>query len=361
LKLNWKVHVESPSFATLNNHTDTPIPDPSDKKAVHHPDGEPAALLDSARRVITFEARALDSLADRLDASFLTAIRLLSECVGKVVVSGLGKSGIAGRKIAATLAATGAPSLFLHSGEAVHGDMGVIAAGDVVIAISYSGETRELIEMLPRLKVLGVPVIALTGKSDSALARLADCSIDASVESHPWPYGLIPTTSNAVVVAIGDALAIALLVSRGIREEDFALLHPGGLLGRKVLLKVGDLMHSGSQLPVVAPDAGIKAAIMAMTAGRLGAACIAENGRLLGIITDGDLRRLLERSDNPFELTLTDVMTRNPKTVPPEQLAATALRTMESHSITSLPVVTNDGELVGLIHMHDIVKLETSR
>jgi len=317
--------------------------------------------MDSARRVIELEARALDSLALRLDDSFLKALKLLSDCTGKVVVTGLGKSGIAGKKIAATLAATGAPSLFLHSGEAVHGDMGVIAAGDVVIAISYSGETRELNEMIPRLKFLGVPVIALTGNPHSALANLSDCHIDASVTNHPWPYGLIPTSSNAVAVAIGDALAVALLVSRGIREEDFALLHPGGLLGRKILLKVGDLMHSGSALPIVPPNAGIKDAIMVMTAGRLGSACIAENGRLLGIITDGDLRRLLERSDNPFELTLPEVMTRNPKTVPPEQLAAAALRTMEAYAITSLPVVTEDGKLVGLIHMHDIVKLETTR
>lgn len=319
-------------------------------------------MLDIARQVIKLESEALNALAERQGDAFLQALDLLLACRGKIIVSGLGKSGIAAQKIAATLASTGAPSLFLHASEAVHGDMGVISVGDAAIAVSYSGETRELIELIPRMKLLGVPVIALTGSPASALGELADCHLDVSVPRYEWPFGLIPTASNATTIAVGDALAVALLVRHGVRAEDFALLHPGGLLGRKMLVKVRDLMHSGEALPVVRPDAGMREALMQMTAKRLGATCVVdERGRLKGIITDGDLRRLLERAPNPLELSVSEAMTPHPKSVTPDTLAARALRLMEEHSITSLPVVRNGGVLVGLVHMHDIVKLETSR
>ncbi len=240
--------------------------------------------------------------------------------------------------------------------------MGVVSTGDTIIAISYSGETKELTDLIPRLKLLGVSVIALTGAPGSALATLADLHIDVSVPKYEWPFGLLPTSSNATAVALGDALAVALLVRRGIKAEDFAMLHPGGLLGRKMLVKVRDLMHEGAEIPLVGPDASMKQTIMEMTAKRLGAVCVAdESGQLTGIFTDGDLRRLLEKTSNPFEFNVSAAMTRNPKALPPDSLAAGALRIMEEHSITTLPVVESDGKLVGIIHLHDIVKLETTR
>ena len=277
-------------------------------------------------------------------------------------MTGLGKSGIAGKKISATLASTGAPSLFLHAAEAIHGDMGVISAGDVVISISYSGETRELIDLMPRLKLLGVIVIALTGAPKSALAKLCDLHLDISVPKYEWPFGLLPTSSNATTVAMGDALAVALLVRRNVKPEDFALLHPGGLLGRKMLVKVQDLMHRGPEMPVVTPEASMKSAIVEMTAKRLGTVCVVDqNGVLLGIFTDGDLRRLLEKLENPFTLLAREAMTTNPKSLSPDSLSAAALRIMEQHSITVLPVVDAGKKLVGIIHLHDIVKLETTK
>jgi len=308
------------------------------------------------------ESEALGDLAAKLDDTFLKALDLLHNCKGKIVVTGLGKSGIAAKKISATLASTGAPSLFLHAAEAIHGDMGVVSVGDTIIAVSYSGETKELIELIPRLKLLGVSVIALTGAPNSALAILADLHIDVSVPKYEWPFGLLPTSSNATTVALGDALAVALLVRRGIKEEDFAMLHPGGLLGRKMLVKVKDLMHSGAEIPLVPPDASMKQTIMEMTAKRLGAVCVVDdNGKLLGIFTDGDLRRLLEKTTNPFEFTVSATMTINPKALSPDSLSARALRIMEEHAITTLPVVESSGKLVGIIHLHDIVKLETTR
>ncbi len=317
-------------------------------------------LLAVGRQVLSLECEALNLMTDRLGEAFLRALGLLRECRGKVIISGLGKSGIAGKKIAATLSSTGVPSLFLHAGEAGHGDLGVVAAGDVVIALSYSGETRELIEIIPRFKLLGVPVIALTGHPDSALGQTADVTLDVGVPHHPWPYGLLPTASNTVAVGVGDALAVALLVARGVREEDFASLHPGGLLGHKMLVKVSDHMHRGSALPLVRPNEPMAEVIIEMSAKRLGVACVVDDdGRLMGVITDGDLRRLLEREANALELTAEQVMTPKPKTTTPEMLSAAALRLMESHSITSLPVVDRSDKVIGIIHLHDIIKLET--
>jgi len=318
-------------------------------------------LLSVARRLLELESRAIEAVADRIDEQFLRALEMLEVCRGKVIVTGLGKSGIAAKKIAATLASTGAPALFLHSSEAVHGDMGVVSAGDAAICLSYSGETREVIDLIPRFKLLGVPVIAITGNRGSSLGRLADCVLDVSVESHSWPFGILPTSSNAVTVAMGDALAVALLVSRDLKEEDFAILHPGGLLGHKLLVKVKDLMHTGDALPIVKAETGMRQVLMEMTAKRLGVTCIVDSeGRLKGIITDGDLRRLLERNPNPLDLTAEEVMSCSPKTISSETLSARALHIMEDKAITSLPVVDEAGILIGMIHMHDILKLETS-
>ena len=317
-------------------------------------------LLQVARHLLKLESEAICIAQERLGEPFLRALEMLNECQGKVIVTGLGKSGIAAKKIAATLASTGEPALFLHAAEAVHGDMGVVSAGDVAICLSYSGETRELIELIPHFKLLGVPVIAMTGNMKSALAGLADCVLDVSIPSQPWPFGIIPTASNAVTVAIGDALAVALLVSHGILEEDFALLHPGGLLGRKMLVKVSDLMHTGEELPIVRREMGMRQVLMEMTAKRLGVACVIDDDMsLVGVFTDGDLRRLLERSANPLDLTAGDVMTCSPRTIPAETLSARALHIMEKHSITSLAVTDESNHLIGLIHMHDILKMET--
>lgn len=317
-------------------------------------------LLATARQVMDNQIEAVAGVRNRLGKPFLNALEYLRACRGKVIVTGLGKSGIAAQKIAATLTSTGVPALFLHAAEALHGDIGVVTRDDVTIAISYSGETKELTELMPSFKKLGVPVIALTGNPDSALARVADCVLDVAVPSHAWPFGVLPTASVAATVAVGDALAVALLEIRGLREEDFALLHPGGLIGKKMLVRVADLMHRGSEIPMVRPEFGMREVLVEMTAKLLGMTCVVdEGGRLLGIITDGDLRRLLERFPNLLDRTAREVMTPTPKWIEPGQLAARALHVMESHAITSLPVLNGDRTVIGVIHMHDILKLET--
>ena len=311
---------------------------------------------------MALECEAMMSASERLGKAFLEAVRLLCSCRGKIIVTGLGKSGIAAKKIAATMASSGAPALFLHSAEAVHGDLGVVSKGDVIMALSYSGETQELVDLVPRFKLMGAPVIAITGNTQSTLAGLSDCVLDVHVPSHPWPFGLIPTASIAVTVAIGDALAVALLVQHGIKEEDFAFLHPGGLLGRKQLVKVKDQMHTGDELPIVSPEAGVREVLMEMTAKRLGVACVVDaRNEFIGIFTDGDLRRLLERNPNPLDLTADEIITRDPKWISPEELSAKALHLMETHEITSLPVLDESRTLIGIIHLHDILKLETAR
>jgi len=319
-------------------------------------------LLGVARRVVELELEAVGLIGERLGEPFLKALSLISRCRGKLVVTGLGKSGVAAMKIATTFSSSGAPALFLHAAEALHGELGVVTPGDTLLAVSYSGETRELNEFVPRLKMLGVSVVALTGNAASTLAGLADCVLDVSVPSHPWPFGILPTASVAATVAMGDALAVALLVSRGVSAEDFALLHPGGLIGRKLLVRVEDLMHTGAALPQVTAETGMRKVLMEMTAKLLGVACVVDDkGRLLGIITDGDLRRLLERYPNPLDLSAREAMTPNPKSISPLRLAARALHIMETHAITSLPVVDETGVVAGLIHMHDIIKMETHR
>ncbi len=319
-------------------------------------------VIDIARRLIKLECEALNGLSSRLDDNFNRAVDILYACKGKIIAIGLGKSGIAAKKLAATLASSKAPALFLHANEAVHGDMGVISAGDCAVAISYSGETYEVVRLIPHFKLLGVPVIAITGHPNSTLATAADVHLDVSVPNYDWPFGIIPTASLVASIAIGDALTIALLVKRGIKEEDFALLHPEGLLGRKVLVKVSELMHCGDRLPIVGLEANMRNVLTVITSKMLGVACVVDDeGRLVGIITDGDVRRLLERTENPLNLTAREAMTPNPKFITPDVLAARALHIMERFAITSLPVLNGDRQLIGLIHMHDILKLETIR
>jgi arabinose-5-phosphate isomerase len=313
--------------------------------------GDPLA---TAREVLEMEARSVAALAGRLDGEFLRALEALYTCKGRVVVTGLGKSGIICKKIAATLASTGTPALFLHPAEAVHGDLGMVVPGDVVLAVSNSGETAELLQLLERIKRLGVALVSMTGNPASTLARQSDIHLDVSVSREACPMDLIPTASTTASLALGDALAIALVEKRGFREEDFASLHPAGRLGRKVLT-VGKVMHAGDALPRVGPSASMKDALFSMTEGRLGMTTVVDGGgRLLGIITDGDLRRLMQRSSDPFTVTAEQVMTRNPATIGAGELATAALRRMEERHITSLVVVDPDGRVEGVVHLHDL-------
>jgi arabinose-5-phosphate isomerase len=313
-------------------------------------------ILKRARDVLEIEARGILALTERLDESFIRAVDLLFHCKGKVVVTGLGKSGLICRKIAATLSSTGTPALFLHAGDANHGDMGMINKGDVVIAISNSGETEEMLKFAPLLKRLGVKLISITGNADSNLVRAADIALNAAVKEEACPLGLSPTASTTAALALGDALAVVLLELRGFKEEDFALRHPGGTLGRKLLLRVEELMHGGSELPLVGEQTPMKEAILEITSKRLGVTGVVNGqGQLVGIVTDGDLRRGLESRGDIFRYQAKDLMTKNPKTVRGDALAATAMGVMEDHSITSLFVL--DGKKpVGVIHLHDLLK-----
>lgn len=309
------------------------------------------------RRVVEIEAAAVTALATRLDARFTRAIDLLFETTGKVVVTGMGKSGLIGRKIAATMASTGTPTIYLHPAEGLHGDLGVVGRDDLVIALSNSGETAELLDILPSLKRLGVPIIALVGRADSTLGRAASVVLDVSVAQEACPLGLAPTASTTAALAMGDAVAVALLDRKGFREEDFALSHPGGALGRRLLLRVRDAMHTGEQVPRVAPGTPMREAIVEITRKRMGITTVVdEAGRLAGVVSDGDLRRQLESGTDFLDAPVEQVMTRAPKTIGPDALAAEAVELMERHAITGLVVV--EGEAVaGLVHLHDLLKL----
>ncbi|HXJ36808.1 MAG TPA: KpsF/GutQ family sugar-phosphate isomerase [Candidatus Eisenbacteria bacterium] len=309
-----------------------------------------------ARRVLDIEVRALAGLRDRLDASFTRALDLLLACRGKIVVTGIGKAGIVGRKIAATLASTGSSAVFLHAAEGSHGDAGTLARGDVVLAISYSGET-EVLQLLPVIRRFDVPLIAMTGSATSSLARAADVMLDVSVTDEGCPLGLAPMASTTTMMALGDALAASLVEERGFTAEDFALLHPGGALGRK-LVRVDDLMHSGEEMPVVAETASLKDVLVEMTTKRLGITAVVDAaGGLAGIVTDGDLRRGLERAADIRTLTARDLMTRTPKTIAGSAIGGQALAVMERHKITAL-VVLGDGSRkpLGVIHLHDLLR-----
>ncbi|MGH7235351.1 MAG: KpsF/GutQ family sugar-phosphate isomerase [Nitrospiraceae bacterium] len=313
--------------------------------------------IPQGKRVLEIEARAIAGLVDRLDHRFTDAVDLLFRCTGKVVVSGMGKSGLIGQKIAATLASTGTPAFFLHPAEGVHGDLGMLARRDVFIALSNSGETDEVLKLLPFVKRLSIPVIALTGRVQSTLAKNSEVVLDVSVKEEACPMGLAPTASTTAALAMGDALAIALLDKRGLKEEDFAQFHPGGTLGRRLLLKVRDLMHQGEAIPRVDPRASARDAIMEMTAKKLGMTTVVNaQGRLQGVVTDGDLRRALEKGINVARARARDLASKNPKTIGPDDLAARAVQIMEQFSITSLVVLDAQGRMVGVIHMHDLLK-----
>jgi arabinose-5-phosphate isomerase len=313
-----------------------------------------------ARKVLETEAAAIVSLVDRLDARFDAAVDTLRRCKGRVILTGMGKSGIICRKIAATLTSTGTAAFFLHPAEATHGDLGVIQGDDVVVALSYSGETDELLRLLETIRRVGAKLIAITGGPSSTLALAADVAIDCSVTEEACPMNLVPTASTTAALAIGDALAMCLLVEKGFREEDFASLHPGGKLGKR-LMRVEALMHSGDRCPIVKPDTLMRDVIYVMSSKGLGMTCVVDgDDALLGIITDGDLRRHMERGAAFLEFRAADVMTRNPVSVPPTTLAAQALNIMEQRKITS--VVVADGNhsqrVAGVVHLHDLWRME---
>ncbi len=314
--------------------------------------------IEIGKRVLSIEAKAIEDLNRRIDDNFEKAVDILYACKGRVVVTGMGKSGLIGKKISATFASTGTPSFFLHPAEGIHGDIGMVMREDVILVISNSGETEEVISLLPIFKRMGLKIICLTGRPHSALARNSDAVLDVSVKEEACPMNLVPTASTTVALAMGDALAIALLEKKDFKEEDFALFHPGGTLGRRLLLRVEDLMHAGAAIPVVHEDCNMKDVIYEMTSKKLGVTTVVDSDRKFrGIITDGDLRRLLEREpNNIFRLVARDVMTRNPKVISGNALAVSAVQVMETYSITSLVILNGDSTVRGIIHLHDLLK-----
>jgi arabinose-5-phosphate isomerase len=314
-------------------------------------------LLAVARRTIEIETAALTRLQQRLSESFVTACRLLLDCQGRVVVTGMGKSGHIAGKIAATLASTGTPAFFLHPAEAGHGDIGMIARGDVLLALSNSGETGEILMLLPQVKRLGVPLITITGRLDSTLAQIADAVLDAQVDQEACPHNLAPTASTTAALALGDALAVALLEARGFSAEDFARSHPGGTLGRQLLLRVIDVMRTGDALPRVSVAAPLTDGLLEMSRKGLGMTAIVDaDERVLGIFTDGDLRRTLDAKLDLHQATMAEVMTRGGLRIGPQELAAGAARLMETHRITCLLVVDAGQKLIGALNVHDLMR-----
>src|SRR6187402_2412468 len=312
---------------------------------------DPASLIAAGRRALEIEGRAIGALVPRLDASFARACAICLESKGRVIVSGMGKSGHIAGKIAATFASTGTPSFFVHAAEASHGDIGMITREDVLLAISNSGETDEVLLMIPHASRLGVPLIAVTGNPKSALARAARVHLDVSVAEEACPLNLAPTASTTVTLALGDALAVALLEARGFTPDDFARSHPGGTLGRKLLLHVSDVMRTGDALPLVSPAARLAEGLMVMSKKGLGMCVIVDDGRMLGVFTDGDLRRVLDREINVHKTTMREVMTSPGKSVKPTELAAEAAHLMEKHRITALPVIDAQAALVGALNV----------
>jgi arabinose-5-phosphate isomerase len=314
-------------------------------------------LIKSAQRTIQLEREAIDALLPRIDADFVRACELILACKGRVVVVGMGKSGHVGNKIAATLASTGTPSFFVHPAEASHGDMGMITREDVVLALSNSGSTAEIVTLLPLIKRLGITLISLTGNPDSPLAKAAAANLDARVGQEACPLNLAPTSSTTAALVLGDALAIALLEARGFTAEDFAFSHPGGALGRRLLLKVENIMHGGESLPSVARGTPLREALLEMTRKGLGMTAVVENdGHLAGIFTDGDLRRTLDKGVDVRQASIDDVMTVHGKTVRPDMLAAEALKIMDDHKINVLVVVDEDDRPIGALHIHDMTR-----
>lgn len=319
-----------------------------------------AAKLETAKKVLAIEAQAVLSLIPRLDETFSQAVTMILNSPGRVIVTGMGKSGLVGKKIAATLASTGTPSFFLHPGEALHGDLGMVTSQDIVLALSNSGETNEVLAILPALKRIGATLMVLCGQKDSTLVRNGDLFLDATVAEEACPLGLAPTASTTAALALGDALAVSLLVERKFTAQDFALFHPGGSLGRKLLLTVADMMHQGSDRPLVRADQTVKEALFVMTDKGLGATAVVDREeKLLGILTDGDIRRGLEKGQNFLDSPVSDIMTKEPKTISPQKLAASALHLMEQNKprpITVLPVVNEEKQVIGMIHLTDLLR-----
>ena len=313
--------------------------------------------LDLARQVLNIEADAIRALTQRIDGNFLQALNLILECKGRVIVSGMGKSGHIARKIASTMSSTGTPSYFVHPGEASHGDLGMVTAQDVFIALSYSGESEELLTIVPVLKRQGAHLISLTGNPQSSLALAADVHLDGSVAQEACPMGLAPTASTTAALALGDALAVALLDAKGFGEEDFARSHPGGSLGRRLLTHVSDVMHTNASIPAVREDATLADAVLEISRKGLGMTAIIDDSKhLLGIYTDGDLRRTLEKKLDFSTTPVSTVMSRTPRSIGPDALAVDAVQLMEQYNISQLPVVDADNKLVGALNMHDLLK-----
>ena len=320
------------------------------------PKTDAASLIAAGRRAIEIEGRALAALVPRLDAAFARACTLCLACTGRVIVTGMGKSGHVGGKIAATLASTGTPSFFVHAAEASHGDIGMITREDVLLALSNSGETAEVLMLIPHASRLGVPLISVTGNPKSSLARAASVHLDVSVEEEACPLNLAPTASTTVTLALGDALAVAMLEARGFTPDDFARSHPGGTLGRKLLLHVSDVMRTGDALPLVSPSALLAEGLVVMSKKGLGICVIVDGGRMLGVFTDGDLRRVLDRQADVHRITMREVMNSPGKSVKAQELAAEAAHLMEKFKITALPVVDDAGTLVGALNVHDLLR-----
>ena len=314
-------------------------------------------LRKSGLAVIEIEANAVRALGARIDEDFVAACRHMLSCKGRIVVTGMGKSGHIGGKIAATLASTGTPAFFVHTGEASHGDLGMITPSDVVLALSNSGETSEIVTIVPLIKRMGAPLVSMTGKRESTLALEADVNLDVSVAKEACPLDLAPTASTTAALVMGDALAIALLEARGFTAEDFALSHPGGSLGRRLLLHVSDIMHKDQRIPAVGMDAPVRDALMEMSAKGLGMTAVVDpDGRAVGVFTDGDLRRCLDRGIDVRDANVTDVMTVGGKSIAPDRLAVEALNLMEEGKINALLVVDNDDRLRGALNMHDLLR-----
>jgi arabinose-5-phosphate isomerase len=312
--------------------------------------------LDLAREVLSIEAAAVQALIQRIDDNFLRALDIILSCKGRVIVSGMGKSGHIARKIAATLSSTGTPAYFVHPAEASHGDLGMITGEDVLIALSYSGESQELLAIVPTIKRLGAKLISLTGKPQSSLSREADVHLNGAVDKEACPLGLAPTTSTTAALALGDALAVALLDARGFGEEDFARSHPGGSLGRRLLTHVRDIMRSGERIPAVGQDASLAAAVLEISRKGLGMTAIVDDARnVLGIYTDGDLRRTLEKNPDFKSTPISEVMSMHPRSIGPDALAAEAVQLMELHNISQMLVVDGKNKLVGALNMHDLL------
>lgn len=313
------------------------------------------AILEEARRVLRLEADAVSALEHRLGSAFVAAVRTILRCGGRVIVSGVGKSGIIGRKIAATLTSTGTPASFLHPVEALHGDLGIVGSADVAILLSKSGESDELRGLVEYFGRTGVQRIAITGRLDSMLARHADVVLDSGVAEEACPHDLAPTTSTTAALALGDALAVALLRCRGFGREDFARLHPGGTLGRRLFLRVGEVMVA-DEVPVLPPHATMRECVVLLAEKRGTVAIVDEERRLLGVVTSGDLTRLMEREETFFSVPVAEVMTRSPKSSAPDQLAAEAVGLMERHGIMALPVIDEERKVVGMVHLHDLMR-----